>query len=335
MQPELSADDEARARSVGRLVVKNTLYLTMAQVVTIPLSVAVAAVMGRYLGAEEFGLIYFAGTLAGFGFLAVEWGHSGALPALVATDRSQAGVLLGTSLAWRAATALIVHGVLALACRLLGHGANFQWALGLTCLWSLLTSFVAACKDTIRGFERTDIPAYGHVAHQLLTAALVIPVVMLGGRMRAALAAMAVAIAIALVPMLLIARSVGVGELSVNRPTSKSLFMRGRPCILALPWRWFPVSTRCLSKLAPGRCWAGTPHRVDDRCSPVAASASLALFTRLSADCTRRTSALRSRFARRSALGDTHCCPWRSVARSPRSGITIFSRKSYGPRSKP
>src|SRR6478752_9191746 len=89
------------------LVARNTLYLTLSQVVTVPLAVLVNALTARYLGAESFGYIYLAGTFAGFGVLAVGWGHEGVLPAMVAQDRSLAGVLLGSSLASRVGAALL------------------------------------------------------------------------------------------------------------------------------------------------------------------------------------------------------------------------------------
>ncbi len=65
----------------------------------------------------------------------------------------------------------------------------FEWALGLTFAIGAFTTLIAACKDTIRGFERTDIPAITHVGQQLLTVVLVVPVLVLGGGMRATLAA--------------------------------------------------------------------------------------------------------------------------------------------------
>src|SRR5258706_6187087 len=178
-----------RDGTLGRLVVRNTLYLTVSQALTVPLAVLMNAMLARYLGASDFGLLYLAGTLAGFGFLAVNWGHEGALPASVARDRSHSGALLGSSLAWRTGLSLVVYLVFALACYLLKYGPLFQWALGLTFVVNAFTSMIAACKDTIRGFERTDIPAITHVGQQILTAALVVPVLMLGGGMRSTLVA--------------------------------------------------------------------------------------------------------------------------------------------------
>src|SRR4051812_23909890 len=85
-----------------RSLVRNTTYLTLASAATIPLAVVANALMGRYLGPEEFGHYYVGITLSTLAILAVEWGQQGAVPALVARDRQQAGAYLGTSLVWRA-----------------------------------------------------------------------------------------------------------------------------------------------------------------------------------------------------------------------------------------
>jgi len=220
-----------QASSRGRLV-RNTLYLTLSQAVTIPLAVLVNALTARYLGAEEFGYIYLAGTFASFGVLAVAWGHEGVLPAMVARDHGLAGTLLGTSFVWRGTLAVVVYAFMAGLCQVLGYGGEVQWALALSFLGAVLSSCVQACKDTIRGFERTDIPAYMHIGQQVLWACLVVPVVLLGGRMRAVLVVADVTFVIVLLAILGTLRSVGVGRLSIDRGALKSLFMGGTPFVL-------------------------------------------------------------------------------------------------------
>jgi len=129
---------------------------------------------------------------------------------------------------WRAGLGVVVYAVLAELCHLLGYGSELQWALGLAFLGSVLTSFVAACKDTIRGFERADIPAYAHVGQQILWAGLVAPVLLLGGRMRSVIAVNVVTQAVVLALILRTLRSVGVGKLSLQRGAFKSLLVGAR-----------------------------------------------------------------------------------------------------------
>src|SRR4030095_12145455 len=89
--------------------------------------------------------------LCTFGFLAVGGGHDAVLPAVVARDNRTAGLMLGSSIAWRLASSVVVYAVLAACCYLLNYSAELQWALGLTVLLMVFTYIVAACKDTIRG----------------------------------------------------------------------------------------------------------------------------------------------------------------------------------------
>src|SRR5215217_1798509 len=91
---------QAGAPSNQHRLVKNTVYLTAAQAATIPIAVLMNGLLGRYLGAEDFGYMYLAGTTCAFAVLALEWGQQGAVPALVAREKDRAAVILGTSLAW-------------------------------------------------------------------------------------------------------------------------------------------------------------------------------------------------------------------------------------------
>ena len=214
-----------------RLVAKNTIYLTLSQAATVPIAVLINGMTGRYLGAEIFGYIYLASTFASFGGLVVGWGHDGVLPAKIAQDHSVAGSLLGTSFVWRLGSSLLVYAVLAFIFWLSGYGAQLQWALGLTFLALVLNLMVAACKDTIRGFERAAIPAMVHVGQQVLLAALMVPALLLGGGMRTVLL---VGVASALLAFFWIARAlrpVGIPKLSLDRAAWSTLFRGGAPFV--------------------------------------------------------------------------------------------------------
>jgi O-antigen/teichoic acid export membrane protein len=336
MEPsEASADAVARRNTAG-LVIRNTVYLTLSQALTVPISVLVNAMMGRYLGPEAFGHVYFATTLATFGFLAIEWGHSGALPTLVARDHSLAGGLLATSLAFRAALVVVVYLVLALGCWALGYGADIQWALGLVMLALSFTSVLNACKDVIRGFERTDIGAVAHVAQQLLVVALVVPVLMLGGRMRAALIAQAAAAAIVLPPLWRQLGKTGVGSLGVSKEALHALFRQGTPFVfLGLAMVLQPnIDALYLSKLAPPEVmgWFAAARRLVGVLLFPAAALIGSLFPTLS-----RLYANDEPEFRRVSAGALKTVSLLVVPLAlgcglyPDIGIAIFSRESFGP----
>ncbi|MGH7270313.1 MAG: oligosaccharide flippase family protein, partial [Polyangiaceae bacterium] len=180
---------KAPGRGVQALVFKNAALLVIAQVVAMPLSLLVNAVMARYLGAKDFGEIYLAQTFCAFGFLLVTFGQGGVLPAEVAKSLPRAGELLGTGLAWRITSGPVVYLLMAAGCYVLGYNKDFQVALALVALGNTLWVLSDACQDTVRGFERTDIAAYAVVGQQLLGGLLVVPALLLGGRVRAVLIA--------------------------------------------------------------------------------------------------------------------------------------------------
>lgn len=225
------AASEAPTDSAGRIVLRNTMYLGLAEVLIIPLSILLNGLMGRYLGPEDMGHLYLSMTLAKFAFLVVEWGHGGALPAAVVLDRNNAGKLLGTSLAWRGAAAIVTYATVAIAGHALGYNAQQQWVIALTFLFFALGTFVGACQEVVRGFERTDIAAYSRVGSQVLMMVFVASALVLGGRLRLAIAAQALATFCVLVAVVRALGGVGVGKIGWQRSLFKSLMKEGTPFV--------------------------------------------------------------------------------------------------------
>src|SRR4051812_44856490 len=127
---------EPQQPSLKRTLVKNTLYVTLTQVLTMPLSILSGWLMARYLTAEDFGQIYLASTLTGLCFLFVNFGHEGALPAAVARDASSAGTLLGSSMLSRSWFVLIAYGAAYAVCQILHYAPAVQHAVAIMFLGS-------------------------------------------------------------------------------------------------------------------------------------------------------------------------------------------------------
>ena len=205
--PEVSQATHPKQGSVLR----NTLVLVGAQFAGIPLVIFVNAAMGRELGPSDFGLQNLAANLCTFAFMFVEWGHSGVLPREIARNPARSGVLLGTSIAWRAGSSVIALLCLALLSWLL-YPRAFLPVLGLVALQSLLGSVSNAYQDAARGFERTDVTAIGRIGGQLLNAAFVLPVLFLGGRLISVMTAATVAGFIILPLITNLTHRIGVGR---------------------------------------------------------------------------------------------------------------------------
>jgi O-antigen/teichoic acid export membrane protein len=222
----------AAADQPQRLVIRNTLFVVAAQLVVTPLSIVVNAIVARKLGAAHFGQLYLATSFAALAFLFVEWGHSGALTGSVARDRSRAGLLLGSSMVWRFAAALLTAVLLISACAWLNYERDFLTVLALALLVSLLGTFAFACNDVFRGFERTDFGAITYVSWQALNAAVVIPVMWLGGGLHALLSAQAACAAVGAIGMWFLLKPMGVPRVHASLETIKELTKAGAPFLI-------------------------------------------------------------------------------------------------------
>ena len=176
--------------AIRKTIFRNTFFLAASQVLTVPLAVFINAMLAHYMGAEVFGYAYLAATLCGFGFLAVGWGHEAVLPAVVARDHSLSGTVLGSSLAWRAATSVVVYSVLAFSCYLIDDSAGVQCALGLRALRRSQLRCRIQGHDSRAGADRySRLRAFRTATAR---AVLVMVVLLLGGKLRAVLFVQAV-----------------------------------------------------------------------------------------------------------------------------------------------
>jgi O-antigen/teichoic acid export membrane protein len=231
METSAAASSAEKTGADRHLVLRNTAYLSFAELLSVPTSVLLNAMLGRYLGPVDLGSIYLASTIAAVAILIVSWGHAGTLPAAIAVDRQSAGKLLGSSIAWRVVASIFAYLVLTLGGKAFGFSSGEQWALGLVFLCHAILTIVAACQDAIRGFERTDIAAVSRVGSQLITTALVIPVLLAGGRLRLALLAQAMAAALVLLGVTRALKPVGIARVTFDRSAWWQLMKTGTPFV--------------------------------------------------------------------------------------------------------
>jgi PST family polysaccharide transporter len=211
------------------LVLGNALLLVVAQALSTPLSMLTNAVMGRYIGPEDFGRLYLATTTASIAFLFVDWGTGGTLPANVAKERARAGEFLGTSITWRLCASLVLGGLLVLGSWAFGQPTEFRKSLALVILISTVSTVAGLLQDAARGFERTDVSAVASVGGQFIIVLLVVPTLLLGGKLGAALVAQLAAATIVLGLVWKAIRALNVGALSFRIGTLKTLLREGSP----------------------------------------------------------------------------------------------------------
>lgn len=208
--PQGTADPRAQARA-GSLVARNMLALVFSQFVTTPVSMVVNAVLARSLGAADFGIIYFANTTLLVAFLFVEWG-SQFLAGEVARNRAEAGRLFGAAALQRLLFAGVVLLVIPRVSSLLGYGERVEMVLMLCAGRMAIGSIGTLCSAMFRGFEKLSWHARTAVFGNVLEAAVLLPTLLLGGRLRAALIAQIAAASVTTAVQIALLLRLGMGR---------------------------------------------------------------------------------------------------------------------------
>jgi O-antigen/teichoic acid export membrane protein len=202
------------------LVARNTLALVLSQFVTTPVSMIVNAILARSLGATDFGIIYFATTSLLVAFLFVEWGGQFSLVGEVARNRSRAGELFAAAAAQRLALATLVILLIPRAAALLGYDDRVQQVLLLCAARMAVGSIATLCSATFRGFEKLAWCARLGVLGNLLEAGAVIPTLLLGGGLRAALIAQLAGCTVSTAVHIALVVRLGIG---LRRPKARAV----------------------------------------------------------------------------------------------------------------
>ena len=153
------------------------------------------------------------------------------MPALVAADRSHTGLLVGTSFVWRSVASLAIYPVLLLLSHLLGYGDDVRVVITLLFVGYAFSAISNVGQFAMVGLERVEVAAYRQILEQLAVLAIVVPILMLGGGLNAALVGHAVVTVLVLAYISYALRTAKVGRLSVSFATLQSLLSRGTPFV--------------------------------------------------------------------------------------------------------
>jgi len=252
-------------RRAGALVARNMLALVFSQFITTPVSMVVNAVLARSLGAADFGVIYFANTTLLVAFLFVEWG-SQFLAGEVARNRAKAGELFGAAAVQRLVFAGVVLLVIPQVSSLLGYDERIRTVLLLCAARMAVGSIGTLCSSIFRGFEKLGWHARTAVFGNVLEASLLVPTLLLGGRLRAALIAQLVAASVTTLVQIALLLRLGMGRPQWKPRVIWTLLHGGLGfLVLDLVVRLQPyIDATFLSKLARPEAmgWYGAASRI-------------------------------------------------------------------------
>lgn len=170
--------------SLGHKLARNTSFLLAGQVVTLAFSVILTAVLGRSLGAAEFGTYYLLITTSAFAFVFVDWGQSLHLIRELARHPEKDGQLLGGALAFRAIVILVAAPATAVLMKFIGYESRIEFLVLCAIACGLPLLLAQAYTYMFRGRDRMDLDATVTITAKALTVAVTVPALFLGCGLR-------------------------------------------------------------------------------------------------------------------------------------------------------
>jgi len=208
---------------------RNIMHLGMGQVATTALTMFLSAAIARTLGASDFGLLYLLTTIATFAYVFVDWGHGSYVTREVAIHPERSGELLGSVLAVRTATALLMCLIAVGLTTLFGYDMRTRVLAALLIL-AWIPQFLGLSYSWIfRGNERMQYDAILQVVLKLATLSLALAALTMGGRVVALIPVYGAAGVITLVAAVVMYRRLGFPRLRVTRATARELVWNGAP----------------------------------------------------------------------------------------------------------
>lgn len=238
MDPETIRDNSTRAtitpKSPGHSVARNASFLFAGQAASSALALLLTAVLGRWLGAVEFGIYYLLTAWSAFAYVLAEWGQSVYLIREAARRHEDRGKLLGSALAFRTAVALVAALATVLLAKIIGHDVRIELLALLAVVCGLPLALSQTYGYVFRSQNRMDLDALVATAGKALTVLVTVLVLILGGGLLAVILLQAVGGLGAVLVAILLARKIGLRALRPERGTLQELASGGTPIALFL-----------------------------------------------------------------------------------------------------
>lgn len=232
---------------------RNAFFLLTGQVASSALAVVLTAVLGRWLGAVEFGIYYQLVTVSTFAYVFVDWGQSAYLIGASARRPQDAGKLLGGALALRATIAFVAVLATAVLVKVIGYDSRTELLAVLAVACGLPLVLSQPYVYVFRARDRMDLDATVAVTGKALTLAVSVPALLLGGGLPAVVLMQAVGGAGACLVAVLLARRIFLKACPPERKILQELAGSGTPIAIfftVLAVQPF-IDTVVLSKLVP------------------------------------------------------------------------------------
>jgi len=214
-----------------RSIARNVVSLLLGQIGTMAISIAISAIIGRFLGAASLGLLYLVMATTNFAGIFVEWGQQGYLVAEVAKFRERSGELIGTALVARFLLAIVSYAVVIAVSALLGYGPDVRLLLVLMALSVIPGNLGTTLAQGFRGLDRMELEATCNIVTSICNLAFLVVAMKLHGGLPSVILAAGGAATVALVVSLVLVRKVRMPPLQVKWRRIRNLLAGGAPFV--------------------------------------------------------------------------------------------------------
>ena len=278
----LAEDAENRHETVAR----NAFHLVLGQATTTVLGILFSAVLGRSLGASDFGVYFLIASFSAFAYVLVDWGQQFLIVREVARLPQRGGLLLGTALVLRTAGAALVAVPFGLVAWALGYDATTCWYSIIFIAVSLPFFLAQSYGFVFRARDLMGLDAWLSVANKFALLGLALAALALGAGLPGVLAAQALAGLFALVIATQFYRRVACEPLRYSPKIARELMVSGGALLAAaVSTNIHPyIDAVILSKLAPAEVvgWFGAAKNILGTMFAPAAILGAATFPQLS-----------------------------------------------------
>ena len=160
---------------------QNAFFLFAGQVASSALSIVLTAVLGRWLGAVDFGIYYLLAVMTTFTYVLVDWGQGAYLIRESARRHQDSGKLLGGALVVKvtiAFAAVLATGILV---TVIGYDRRMAFLAPLSVACALPLALSQTYGYIFRARDRMDFDGTVAVSGKAITVVVTVPALFLGG----------------------------------------------------------------------------------------------------------------------------------------------------------
>jgi O-antigen/teichoic acid export membrane protein len=245
---------------------RNAFHLVVGQVSTMILGVLFSAVLGRNLGARDFGLYYLLSSFSAFALVVVDWGQQYFGIREVARSPARGGDLLGTGLVLRGVGTALICAPVALSAWAFGYDRRTVIFAVVFVALSMPLFLAQNFGIVFRGHDRMGLDATVSVTNRAVGLVLVLVALWLGLGLPGVVATQGLAGMAALLVATQLYRRVSDKPLRYSRVTAREILAGGTAIVtmtVAVSVQPY-IDAVLLSKLVPKEAvgWYGAARQI-------------------------------------------------------------------------